>query len=300
MTRSGAQFPIEAGRHAATLAAVGAGLRTYTVDGADVTCRYDAADLAPKCCGTTLVPWPNRVRAGRYTFDGADLQLGLTEPAAGNAIHGLGRWARWAPVEHTEASVTLRLDVVAQNGYPFEVQVDATFALDAESGLRVTLVARNTGSVRAPFGAGAHPYLSTRGHRLDDVSVRLPASASLDVDDVQIPIGTTPVAGTELDLRDGRVLGTLRMDTGFTGLSYDAAGTGTAEVRLPDGGGARLWFDSAFGYLQAFTRPDLTPGQHGVAIEPMTCAPDAFNSGDGLIVLEPGGEWSASWGIMPL
>ncbi|WP_375493085.1 aldose 1-epimerase family protein [uncultured Jatrophihabitans sp.] len=297
MPLSGEQFSISAGAHAATIAAVGAGLRTYTVDGADVTCSYAADALAPKCCGTTLVPWPNRIRQGRYVFDGDELQLALTEPAAGNAIHGLGRWARWSPVSHTESAVTLRLDVVPQNGYPFDVQVDVTYALDADTGLRVTPEARNTGSTAAPFGAGAHPYLSTRGHRLDDVVVRLPAREQFVVDDAQIPTGVQPVEGTEYDLRSGRELGTLRMDAGFTGLEF-VDGLGTAELRAPDGG-ARLWFEPDFGYLQVFTRENLTPGQHGVAIEPMTCAPDAFNSRDGLIVLGPGQEWSASWGITP-
>jgi aldose 1-epimerase len=298
MTRSGAQFPIAAGEHAATIAAVGAGLRQYTVDGVDVTCTYGADDLAPKCCGTTLVPWPNRIRAGKYTFDGDAQQLGLTEPAAGNAIHGLGRWARWEPVAHTASSVTLRLDVVPQNGYPFEVQVDVTFALSVGSGLRVTAAARNVGSVHAPFGAGAHPYLSTRGHTLGDVRVRLPASQQLVVDDAQIPVGRSDVDGTEYDLRAGRTLGALRMDAGFTGLEL-VDGVGSADVQTPDGG-AQLWFEPDFRFLQVFTREDLTPGRHGVAIEPMTCAPDAFNSGDGLIILEPGAQWSASWGITPL
>ena len=298
MSLSGAQFPISAGAHTATITEIGAGLRTYSVDGTDITCRYDVDALAPKCCGTTLVPWPNRIRGGKYVWDGDELQLGLTEPAAGNAIHGLGRWARWAPVTHTSSSVTLRLDVVPQNGYPFEIQADATFALDESTGLRVTLAARNVGDTHAPFGAGAHPYLSARGHRLDDVVVQLPASEQLVVDDASIPTGSTPVDGTDYDLRDGRALGSLRMDTGFTALSHPD-GIGAAEVRTPDGG-ARLWFEQDFRFLQMFTREDLTPGQHGVAIEPMTCAPDAFNSRDGLIVLEPATEWSASWGITPI
>ncbi len=298
MNLSGRQYRIKAGAHAATIVEVGAGLRRYRVDGADVTCHFGKGELAPKCCGTTLVPWPNRIRAGHYTFDGVERQLGLTEPAAGNAIHGLGRWTRWVRVRHDKHRVTLRLDVVPQNGYPFLVRVETTYELHPVRGLSVTVTAHNRGTAAAPFGAGAHPYLSTRGHRLDEVTVRVPARERLILDAAQIPTGVGSVVKTPYDLRRGRRLRQLRLDDGFTGLTVND-GRGHAEVRTPSGG-ARLSFDEAFRYLQVFTHEDLTPGQHGVAIEPMTCAPDAFNSGAGLIVLEPGQAWSGSWGIVPI
>lgn len=294
---SGQRFDLTAGDSAVSVAEVGAGLRRFTHQGADVTCTYGDDDLTPKGCGITLVPWPNRIRGGRYRFDGTDYQLALTEPALGNAIHGLGRWARWAPVEHTTDTLTLALDVVPQNGYPFPVHAEVTYHLDADRGLTVTVAAHNRGSARAPFGAGAHPYLSTRGHEFADVTLRLPARERLEVDDAQIPTGSTPVAGTPYDFRAGRVLGDLRMDDGFTALDV-ADGRGSAYVGTPSGG-ATLWFDASIGYLQVFTRADLTPGQHGVAVEPMTCAPDAFNSGAGLLVLDPDERWSTSWGITP-
>lgn len=295
---SGRQYPIAAGDHAAVITEVGAGLRTYTHRGADVTCAYDEDTLPPKCCGVTLVPWPNRIAGGKYTFDGVDQQLAISEPATGTAIHGLGRWARWVKVEQDVSSVTLRLDVVPQNGYPFQVRVEVTYRLHVEYGLEVIMSAHNAGGTRAPFGAGAHPYLSTRGHDLAQTTVRLPASQVLVMDDAQVPVGARAVTGTPLDLRHGQPLGQLRMDDGFTGLAA-RDGRGHAEVETA-GGGAQLWFDETFQFLQVFTREDLTPGQHGVAVEPMTCAANAFNSGAGLITLEPGGAWTGSWGIVPL
>jgi aldose 1-epimerase len=295
---SGRQYVIEAGRHQATVVEVGAGLQRYTFDDQDVTGSYSDDELPPKGCGTTLVPWPNRVRDGRYSFDGTDYQLALTEPAGRNAIHGLGRWARWTKLAQAADAVTLRLDIVPQPGYPFEVRVDTTYALHAEHGLQVTLSARNLGRRRAPFGAGSHPYLSTRGHALTDTTVQLPARELLVVDDKQLPIGTRSVAGTDKDLRRGRRLRALRLDDGFTSL-VTKDGRGFAEVRTP-AGGARLWFDETFRFLQVFTQEALTRNRPAVAIEPMTCAPNAFNTGAGLIVLEPGGTWTGSWGIAPL
>jgi aldose 1-epimerase len=289
---------LEAGRHTVTVVEVGAGLQRYRFDDADVTGTYSEDQLPPKGCGITLVPWPNRIRDGKYTFDGTTYQLALTEPTTRNAIHGLGRWARWEKVRHVRDAVTLRLDIVPQNGYPFEVRAEVTYELHPESGLRVTQKATNRGRQRVPFGAGAHPYLSTRGHALADTTVQVPAREMLVVDDKQVPVGVRSVARSDHDLRRGRRLRGLRFDDGFTNLDVED-GRGVAEVRTRDGG-ARLWFDETYRYLQVFTIDALTPDRPAVAIEPMTCAPNAFNSGDGLIVLEPGGSWSGSWGITPL
>lgn len=297
MTLSGKQYTIAAGEHTATVVEVGAGLQRYAVGGVEVTCTYGDDELPPKCCGTTLIPWPNRIRGGRYTFEGAAQQLALTEPDARNAIHGLGRWERWAKVRHTADQLTLRLDVVPQKGYPFQIRAEVTYTLDAEHGLMVTIGARNNGSTRAPFGAGSHPYLATRGHALADVTLRLPAREALVVDDQSVPVGARNLTGKD-DFRRGRRLRALRFDDGFTGLVTEG-GRGVAEVRTKSGG-AQLWFDETFKFLQVYTLDELTDGQAGIAIEPMTCAPDAFNSGAGLIVLEPGGAWTGSWGVRPV
>jgi aldose 1-epimerase len=295
---SGRQYVIEAGAHRATVVEVAAGLQSYTFDGMDVTATYGEDVLPPRGCGITLVPWPNRIRNGRYTFEGTSYQLPLTEPAARNAIHGLGRWVRWAKVRHEADRITLRFDIVPQNGYPFPVRVETTYALHPENGLTVTLAARNLGSARAPFGAGSHPYFATHGHPLADTTLQLPAAEHLVADDKGLPVGVRGVAGSSHDFRRGRRLRALRLDDTYTGLAT-RDGRGFAEVRTR-GGGARLWFDETYRFLQVFTEDALTPGRPALAIEPMTCAPDAFNSGAGLIVLEPDGVWSGSWGIVPL
>ena len=293
MALTGRQFTIARGDAQVTAVEVGGGLRRYRVGDIDVTATYPDDVLPPKCCGCVLVPWPNRLRGGAYRFDEEDLQLALTEPKGGNAIHGLGRWARWAPVVHEAARVTLGLDLVPQTGWPFEVRVEVTYALGAD-GLEVEVRATNTGARRAPFGAGCHPYVSTRGAALDEMALTLPAARHVVVDDRQIPIGTEPVEDAGLDFRASRRLGEQRMDDGFTVL------TGREAVVAGPNGGARVRFDEAVTHLQAFTVGDLGGGGPAVAVEPMTCAADAFNSGDGLRVLEPGEAFAFSWGVLPL
>jgi len=291
---TGHQFRLVAGTHEATVVSVGAGLREYRVAGVDVTVPYGEDALPPKGAGCVLVPWPNRLRGGEYSFAGRHYQLALTEPAKGNAIHGLGRWTRWTPTAVGASELTMAIDLVPQTGWIFEVRVEVTYQLHPETGLSVTAVARNTGSWDAPFGAGFHPYLSTHGAKLRDVTVQLPARQRIIMDAAQLPVGVQTVSKSPHDLRRGRRLRDLRLDDAYTGLTDRFA-----EVRSRHGG-ARLWFDDAFGYAQVFTLDELTPGVAGVAIEPMTCPPDAFNSGEGLIVLEPGSSWTGRWGIHPL
>ncbi|MEP6598510.1 MAG: aldose 1-epimerase family protein [Actinomycetota bacterium] len=298
MALSGQQFTIRAGYHQATITEVGAVLRRYTFGGADVVASFGEDEVQPRSAGGVLVPWPNRLRGGRYTFDGQPQQVAITEPDKGNALHGLGRWVRWAPLRAEQALVSLGVDLVPQKGWPFEVRVEVTYGLNPEFGLTVTAVARNTGARRAPFGAGFHPYLALHGHPLDEVTLRLPASQHLVIDEAAIPVGVRPVAGTPHDFRRGRRLGRLRLDDAYTGLELED-GRGVAELHTGSGA-VRVWFDSTFRYLQVFTAERLIQGLPAIAVEPMTCPADAFNTGTGLIVLEPGGSWTGSWGISPI
>src|ERR1700753_2460896 len=134
MALTGAQFELAAGEFAATIVEVGAGLRRYTFRGIDVTVPYGEDVLPPKGDGGVLVPWPNRLRGGQYTFAGQAYQLALTEAAQRQAIHGLARWARWTPLTIEADSVTLGIDLVPQIGWLFEVRVEVTYRLHPEDG----------------------------------------------------------------------------------------------------------------------------------------------------------------------
>jgi aldose 1-epimerase len=155
----------------------------------------------------------------------------------------------------------------------------------------VRLTASNLGSVAAPFGAGFHPFLDLGDLPLEDAELLIPAETVFRTDERQIPVDRLPVAGTAFDLRRLRPLGELRLDHGFADLTGSVAVLGTPRRRL------ELHWDPAFGYLQVFTPPAVTPGRTAVAIEPMSCPANAFNSGEGLCRLAPGAEWSGGWGI---
>jgi aldose 1-epimerase len=249
------------------------------------------------------MPWPNRIRDGRYTFAGQSHQLALTEPDRGNAIHGLVQWAIWSLLEQTEETVTLGYRLRPQQGWEWSLDLSVTYALTI-SGLIVTPRARNVGSEAAPFGFGAHPYLSVGEDRVDEVEITIPAAAVLEVDDRLLPRGLAAVDGTEQDFRARRSLGALELDTAFTSIVGEADGRWRVTLAHPrTGRSVTLWAEAAaYPWLQVFTGDSLpltSRRTSGIAVEPMTCPPDAFNSGSGVLVLEPGQEFAAHWGITP-
>jgi aldose 1-epimerase len=295
MTVTGRQFEISSGEQWAVVTEVGANLRGYRVGDLDVTHVHDPNAIAPKSNGAVLMPWPNRIDAGRYSFGDQSYQLALSDPALGNASHGLSCWVRWEVIERQADQITLSCDVVPQKGWPFEAQSRVTYRVD-EGGLTVTLAATNLGTTSMPFGAGSHPYLSIGDTPLDEVEIRLDATDRLTVDDRQIPTGRVAVADTEYDLRQGGPLGSLRIDTAYSGITM-TDGRGAVHLRA---GGRRteLWFDDSFTTVQLYTPPVLVDGP-AVAVEPMSCPANAFNSGEGLKILQPGDSWSGQWGIYP-
>ncbi|HEY2041900.1 MAG TPA: aldose 1-epimerase family protein [Jatrophihabitans sp.] len=291
MTPAAPRHDIAAGPYRAAISEVGAALAGFWRDGRPVTAPHPDDSLPPMSSGAVLLPWPNRIRGGAYSFGGVALQLPLTEPAKSNASHGLVRWVRWSVTEHSDRSLTMTHELVPQTGYPFALRFAVHYALDAVDGLTVRTDVSNAGDAGAPFGAGFHPYLDLNGHDLDHAELQIPAAAVLEVDDRQIPIGRAAVADTPYELEGIRPLGTLRLDHGFADLTGDRA-----HLRV-DGRTTTVWWDSSFRYLQVFT-PDLARfGRTAIAIEPMSCPANAFNSGEALTVIAPGDGWSGSWGI---
>jgi aldose 1-epimerase len=300
---TGQQYEIAAGEYRATVTELGAGLRELLFRGQPLIAGYEPDELPPAGAGALLAPWPNRIDGGRFTFGGTEFQLALTEPARGNAIHGLTRWTAWTRLTHADGTVVLRSAPHGYQGYPFCVEIDAEYRLEADTGLHVAITARNQGDRAAPYGTGSHPYLTVRTAPVDGCQLSLPAAQWQPMDDRGIPAGPAePVEGTAYDFRQPRLIGSTQLDHALTGLDRDGEGRVWAELAADGGSGARvaLWAGAGYRWLQVFTGDPLGPDRRrkAVAIEPMTCPPNAFATGADLLVLEPGQAVTHSWGIM--
>jgi aldose 1-epimerase len=296
---TGAQFEIAAGDFTATVTELGAGLRTLSLDGKPLIRTYAPDELPPAGAGQLLAPWPNRIDHGRYTFGGVGYQLDISEPARDNAIHGLTRWASWRVTAQAPDHIELGLDLLGRTGYPFCLELRVEYRLSPGDGLEVILTARNAGSRPAPFGAGAHPYFRAGAGLVDECELQLPADRWQPTSDRGIPTGEpADVTGSDYDFRSGRLIGGTVLDHAFTGLAVDSVGRAWARLSGPDAQIA-VWLGPGYRWLQVFTGDPLGPDarRSAVAIEPMTCPPNAFVTGTDLATVPPGGSIAYSWGV---
>lgn len=298
---SGRQLSISAHGYEAVIASVGASLRILRHEGRDLVVPFDADEVRPAYRGATLAPWPNRVIDGRYTFDGAEQQLPLTEPARSHALHGLAAWSEFSDREIADDRIVIATTIEPQAGYPHRVEVQVEYRVDAE-GLTQTVTARNLGTTPAPWGTGPHPYLVAGAGRVNDWTLELPAAEVLTVtEDRLIPVSVEGVdRQSTFDFRAARVIGDTFIDHAFTSLP---AGAASVRVLTAEGTGVGMAWDDACPWVQVHTADN--PGQDaidriGLAVEPMTCPPDTFNSGVDLIVLAPSASSEASWRIFAL
>jgi aldose 1-epimerase len=302
---SGVQHALRAGDYEAVIASVGATLRSLTYQGRDLVVPFEADEVRPAHRGATLAPWPNRVVDGTYSFGGRDFQLPLTEPARSHALHGLATWLDFEAIDKGPDHVTLAAVIQPQTPYPWRLVVTTTFSLGPD-GLTQSVTARNESDEPAPWGTGPHPYLVAGEGKVDGWTLELPAGQVLAVTpDRLIPTKLEAVDAEDperFDFRSPRAIGPAEIDHAYTGLSRDDDGLATVRVTAPDGTGVAMSWDAACPWVQIHTadKPDPAQSRLGLAVEPMTCAPDAFNApaydyDAGLIVIEPEASVTASW-----
>lgn len=287
----------------ASVATLAAALTGLEVRGRELAERTPPTRIPSHGHGIVLAPWPNRVRDARWTHDGVTRQLDVTDPSRNTAIHGLLRNTAYRIVTRSDDTVTLAATIHPQRGWPFLLRTTVRYTL-ADDGLTVTHTADNSGTAPAPWAVGSHPYLRAGAGPLDQVTLEVRGRRRLELDELLLPVGVRDVEpGDDFDLSSPRELGPLDLNVAYQDVATGPAGS--AVLTAPDGVRTVVWQEAPFRWLQVFTPRDFphvaadgseTP-QLAVALEPMTAAPDALNSGEGLVWLQPGERWEASWGI---
>jgi aldose 1-epimerase len=285
---------IDAGSASLVVDLRGGGLRELTVGDRHVLDGYPAGTVPSGRRGGVLIPWPNRVRDGRWTWRGRTLQLDVSSPEKPQAMHGFVSAQPWSLLAQDSSSVSVGTLVEPRSGYPFRLAAALDYALEPDR-LTVTVRVRNAGDDEAPFGVGLHPYLAVGATADGDVGraeLRLPARTALAVEG-GLPTGER----RPFDGAVGRV-GDRAFDDPLTDLERDADGWARVVVSGP-AGGVELAVDAAWPWLQVYTGDTLPEGQRrrSIAVEPMTCPPNALADGVDLVVLRPGEDWSGTWAL---
>jgi aldose 1-epimerase len=297
---SGEQITIAAGDQQAVIVEVGGGLRSYSAGGRELVDGYSADEMSSSGRGQVLIPWPNRLQDGSYEFDKRHHQLPLNEPERRNAIHGLVRWVAWTTAEREPHRAVMEHVLHPQPGYPFSLRISIEYAL-SDSGLQVCTTATNLGHDPCPFGSGAHPYLTLGTANIDPLILSVPGRTVLRSNERGLPIGADTLAGTEYDFRQPRRIGSTTLDHAFTDLERDEDGLARVVLRDPDHDTqVSLWVNQSYRYLMLFSGDPLpNVRRRSLAVEPMTCPPNAFRTSENLIRLEPGASFTGTWGIKP-
>lgn len=279
---SGREIALQAGDYEARIVTVGAGLAGLRYRGHELVVPHSVNECPPGYLGKVLMPWPNRVAGGSYSWEGASYDLPVDEPAFGTSLHGFVAFQEWDIVEADSSSVLLRTLIAARYSYPWTLLASARYSLDADAGLTIELSATNIGEGSAPYGVGFHPYLAVDDTRADDLELENPASIIYEADASMIPVASHDVADFGLDFRCPAVIGTAQLDHAFAGLPE---GTWAVTLRNPASGvGVSLSSDAR--WLQVYSADYI--GRVGVAVEPMSCPPNAFNSGTDVVALGAG------------
>jgi aldose 1-epimerase len=215
--------------------------------------------------GVVLAPWPNRLSDGCWTYEGIEYRVPINDPERNASLHGLVSFREWDVHESSINSVTLRARLGQDAGYPFDVALQAHYSLDPQ-GMTATITAHNRDGCALPIGLGAHPYLSMPG-------------------------------GVDRATLNGRTLKNVTLDDALGVLDRDAEGRGQVIVEYATSR-TRVWGGAGCGWFMIFTADTLAaPWRRAVlAVEPMTCPPDALRTG-AIDIVEPDGMLLLEWGV---
>jgi aldose 1-epimerase len=293
------EVEINSGDYKARIRMTGAGLSTLSYKGRDLVDPFQPSDTR-FFRGDVLAPWPNRIGDGIYEVAGKTFTAPINEGNRKTALHGLIFGLNWEVTEQSDSTVTLEVDLPASDSYPTSLHFAATYQLTSE-GLEITITAQNQGDVTAPYGVSIHPYLiASTDSSVNEWSLKLPSNKVLEVDEVRLlPIALRDCSDLNFEFQRSSVIGTRFIDHAF---KVDEGKPRAITVKAPSGAGVSMTFDETSKWIQIHTA-DRDGGENSricLAVEPMTCPPDAFRSGEDLIWLNAGDRTASSWRIQNL
>lgn len=239
------------------------------------------ADGAHKASGSgipILFPFPNRIRAGKFHWDGQDYSLPTTDKF-GNAIHGLCLDRPWRVIEHKDDLVTgqFQLSVDAPDRlhlWPTDFVIEVDYEI-VHNRLRANFRIGNPSNRPLPWGLGTHPYFKLplgADSQVADCLMEVPAARRWELTDC-LPTGVLLDSDESHKLTDGAWVSTLNLDDVYTDVACD--GPQFDSLIMDERAGLQViqTCPPIFREIVVFT----PPGRAAVCIEPYTCPTDAIN-----------------------
>lgn len=286
-----ADVSLRSGNYHAVLTSGGAGLASFTLCGIDLVMPHDPHTLPKGYSGQTLLPWPNRLRDGQYMWDGQLREFPCNDEATHTALHGLVAESDWDILDVQDDSARFGISVTASAAFPWSFESQVHYVLDSTRGLSVTITTRNLSDTPMPYGVSHHPYLRPGGGLVDEWVVQMPAQSVYEADEQMIPVRKHHVESFEQDYRSSRAMAGVSVDHCFTDLPHGEWSTRITSEKT----GVTVELHSDARWLQMYSADAI--GRGGVAVEPMTCPPNALATGEDLIIIPPGQEHTFSFRI---
>lgn len=235
-----------------------------------------------------LFPFPNRLKNGIYEFQGRVYQFPYNDmDNRPNALHGFVNNKRFEVLDRTKSECTVKYEYDGKHDYyPFPFSMTIKFELLPDS-LNCIVTVVNTGKSNLPCGLGWHPYFVAE-EGLETLGLKLSESKIVELDDLGIPTGKEKPSHC---FDESSLIKYTHLDDCFRLKSL--IGQSSSELLFDNGDMVEVWQDESFPFTQVYTHPS----RKSIAIEPMSCGVNAFNSGDGLIILSPNEAKSYNCGV---
>jgi aldose 1-epimerase len=278
---------------------VGATLKSLVLNGNEILMGFSDSEIPLFGQGQVLFPFPNRISDGKYLYNGEVLQLPINEVPLNNSIHGLVRWQKWELINHLESSITFKTETIAQPGYPFCVEILLTYSLINSASFYAHFKITNRTKIPVLAGVGFHPYFKLTSP-IDELILHIPAKSYYLLNERKIPIDTKSLKKTSKDFAIEKPIGSLQLDDCYSELEYNH--NDLARITLKDPRAKKaIYLDvtNHFNHIMVFTADSLKGEfkRNAIAIEPMTCPPNAFNWCPDKVTLLPGTSKTASFRI---
>jgi len=264
-----------------------ANLLSLKKNGVHVTSNFSNRSSLNLYSGKLLAPWPNRIKEGRYHFNKRNFQLALNDRIENSALHGLIDKTVWKIVHFEKDLLVLCSKLESAIGYPFELEFKIQFKILFE-GLKILVITKNISEITCPFGIGFHPYF-TSGNKLkiNNMKLKIPADMVFD-NSMDKNNSIFSKKNARIDFRSGKIIGDTELNHAFRIKNH------MQDIDLIDSFKKRKYVRPLQGvswvhvYSLDFAPPEIA--RSAIAIEPMSCPPNAFNNKIDLIELSPSDE----------